>query len=136
MTSAKTLLFLKIESGSKKRQQASKLCLKHQILSGFRANYYRISRKRKAKFQLLHCYSSLFAEQKKQANPLRAFRGEDNALGIPNGFQAFPIAFERNNSKYFPMGLRIGSPNIPQTKKRPQSISPMPFSKTASTHSV
>ena len=58
MTSTKTLLFLKIESGSKKRQKAPKPCVKHQILSGFRANYYRISRKRKAKFELLHCYSS------------------------------------------------------------------------------
>ena len=58
MTSTKTLLFLKIESGSKKRQKAPKPCVKHQILSGFRANYYRISRKRETKFELLHCYSS------------------------------------------------------------------------------
>ena len=38
MASTKTLLFLKIESGSKKRRKATKRCVKSQILRGFRAN--------------------------------------------------------------------------------------------------
>ena len=39
ITSSKTLLFLKIESGSKKRQKAAKRCVKQQILRGFRAKF-------------------------------------------------------------------------------------------------
>ena len=39
ITSSITLLFVKIESGSKKRQKAAKRCVKRQILRGFRANY-------------------------------------------------------------------------------------------------